>query len=367
MSALAIKDVVAEYSTEIFQQIRLGFVWSTNRRRDFYLMAANFIEDGKPVYDTLQVLEQRWRETGDGRANTLSAMMAAMRGNNGVAKRMGESMTAWAPTMEAMAVDAGEQSGAIEEGLRMSARLADTSVRIRNAVMGELIYPIFLLAALLVGLLAIKNFLIPVFEGISRRAFWPPMASNLGLLADNAAVLAIGVVVVIATVAIAFVLTRGRWKGEAREFFDRWIPPWTIHRRVSSAILMACFANFLKAGIPFSSVIAQLMATSSSWERNQLETMRNRMRQGMRDGDAMATQLFDEDIRWEIAVYGTTTGFSTALTNLSDRVTSRVITRVVTSASIARFIIMLSVAGMLIWIYGSFFEITMAARRPGAF
>lgn len=349
---------------DILQNLKIRLpVWSVARRREFYTMASGFISDGKPVFDTLQVFEERWRTVRDSRAETIAQMMADMRGRNGKALRMGQAVGKWAPSTEAMAIDAGEQSGDIAEGLRMAARLADTQARVQTTLIGEMIYPGFLLLMFVALLFMLKTVVIPVFVEIAPRAKWPPSAYYMGLLAENAGLLTGLLIGSIVGIGIAFKMTRGRWVGETREFFDQWIPPWSIGRRITSAVMMSCFASFIKAGVPFSSILSQLSVTASDWEKQHLGRMRSQMRKGVRDGDAMAGSLFDEDIRWEIGVYGGMTNFGTALGSLSERVTTSVIARIQQFTAILRTLIMILVAGMIIWVYGSFFAITMAAKH----
>lgn len=349
---------------EFLQNLKSGlFTWNVARRREFYTMAAGFIADGKPVYDTLQVFEERWRAIRDSRADTIAQMMADMRGRNGKALRMGQAIAKWAPSTEAMAIDAGEQSGDIANGLQMAARLADTQSRIKTTLIGEMIYPGFLLLMFVALLFMLQIAVIPVFADIAPRDRWPASARYMGLLAENAGLLSSLLIGSIIAVITAYKITQGRWTGEVRDFFDRWIPPWSIGRRISGAVMMSCFASFIKAGVPFSSIISQLSATASDWEKLHLDGMRSKMRRGVRDGDAMAGPIFDEDVRWEIGVYGGMTMFDKALGSLSERVTANVIARIQSFTATLRTLIMFLVAGMIIWVYGSFFAITMAAKQ----
>lgn len=350
---------------ETLFRLRVKLAWSSTRRRDFYTVAAGFISDGKPIYETIQEFERRWREKGDPRADTMSSVIMAMRGAHGWrAKRLGEAMAGWVTQLEAMAIDGGEQAGDVAEGLRMAARLADNQSRIKSAINGEIIYPTFLLALFIVFMLALKMEVIPVLAGIAPRHAWPTSARLMGLFADNADVITLIIIGGVTGIATAFSSTKGRWTGSVRSVFDRFVPPWSVYRQIAGATILACFANFLKAGIPLSSVLSQLTAIAPSWERSHLESMRMRLRRGIPDGDAIAGELFDADVRWEIGVYGGMTTFHIAMSSLSERVTERVINRIQATAWLFRFITLLLIASLIVWVYGSFFQITMASRAP---
>jgi len=343
---------------------RKHWVWRVSRRRDFYEMAAGFIADGKPVFDTLQVFEERWRKIGDPRAATIAMMMNEMRGKNksGRALRFGEAIALWAPTIEAMAIDAGEQSGDIANGLRMASKLADTKNTIVSTVRGELAYPAFLLF-MLGGLLYMLNVAVmPVFEDISDRRLWPAHAQMLGFVSDNAIWIAMAILAAFMSVAVTFFATRGPWTGEVRAVFDRFVPPWNLYRQISASIIMSCFATFIRAGVPFTSVISQMSRIASAWEKDHLDLMKAKMRRGVPDAEAMAGPLFNEQTRWEIVVYGGTSGFAQGLESLSVRTTKATISLIQLVMKVVNFLIMLLVAGMVIWIYGAFFSIVMSGR-----
>lgn len=346
-----------------FFHLRLSLSWGATDRRMFYDLAANFIADGVPVYEAIQEIGKRWEAQHNPKAEITNSLLAGLRGQGGTALRFGQAMQKWAPSMEAMAIDAGEQSGDIANGLRMASRLTEVTARIRNTVVGEMMYPVFLLLLFGAFLYMVSTAVVPVFGEILPRDRWPSGPRLLGALADAAPWLYGGVFLSIVTVMTLFFFSKGPWTGEVRSFFDRWVPPWSIHRQISGAILMTCFAALTKAGIPFSAIIAKLAVTASAWDLSHLDMMRSKMRRGVRDGDAMAGPLFDEDVRWEIGVYGRLTGFAAALESLSGRVVERVIKRIKFFAGVLRNLIMFSIAGMIVWVYGSFFTITMAVKQ----
>ncbi|CAN5766678.1 type II secretion system F family protein [soil metagenome] len=352
-----------ETLNDYFLRMQLAFAWGASDRKMFYDLAANFISDGVPVYDAIQEIGKRWESQGNAKAQITKSLLANFRGQSGTALRFGQAMQEWAPSMEAMAIDAGEQAGDIANGLKMASRLTEVTARIKQTIIGEMMYPTFLLLLFGAFLYMISTAVMPVFADILPREKWPTSPRLLGALADAAPWLYGGVFFIIATLLASFSWSKGRWVGENRSFFDQWIPPWSIQRQISGAILMTCFAALTKAGIPFSAVIAKLSVTASDWDLSHLDLMRGKMRRGMRDGDAMAGPLFDEDVRWEIGVYGRLTGFSVALEALSVRVVERVIKKIEIFANVLRMLIMFIIAGMIIWVYGSFFTITIAVKH----
>lgn len=345
-----------------FNKVALKFSWTTGARQTFYKMMANFIADGVPVFDALDELGKRWVQKKDAKAVVVKTIMADLRGQSGKSLRFGEAMAKWAPSMEAMAIDAGEQSGDIAEGLRMANRLTETTGKIKSTIIGELIYPAFLVLIFVAFLFVLRGNVIPVFEEILPRESWSTLPKILGFLAENVEAI-LGVFFgSIAAVTGIYYYTKGRWTGDLRTKFDYYVIPWTVNREVSGAIILTCFAALTKAGVPFSSIIERLSANASMWELYHLSSIRSKMRRGISDGEALACDLFDEEVRWEISVYARLSGFAKALDSLSERVIAKVLGRIQIIMTIIRSIVMLGIAGLAVMTYGSFFAITMAAK-----
>lgn len=350
---------MSEFNTDA---IMLKLTWTASARKSFYDMLANFVGDGVPIYDAIEAIGKRWKSQKMAKALVTETLLADLRGKSGRAMRFGEAMAKWAPSMEAMAIDAGEQSGDIAEGLRMANRLTSSTGKIKSTITGELFYPGFLVLILVGFLLAVKSRVLPVFEEILPKEKWPALPSALGSIAGNIEIILMGFFGFIAGVLIAYHISKPRWTGPARDFFDKNIIPWKVNRQVSSAIILTCFAALTKSGVPFSSIIEKLSSNASKWELYHLNGIKAQMRKGVPDGDALACDLFDEEVRWEITIYGKLSGFARALDSLSERVINQCLTRIQGIMTIIRSVVMMSIAGMAVFVYGSFFAITMAAK-----
>lgn len=340
------------------------WVWRTASRLQFYRTVAGFVADGKPLFDTLELIERRWRDKRDPRAQGVAQILALMRGKSasGRALRFAEAVGLFAPSIEAMCIDAGEQSGDPAGGLRMAAELTETAQKIGSTIRGELIYPGFLLLMLVGLLFMLQSAVIPVFSEIAPRYMWPGSAQVLGVLADHALGIAFGLVSIIVGVVVAFRLSRGPWVGAARAVFDRFVPPWSIHKRIAASTFMSTFSAFIRAGVPFSAVVDNMARTATPWEAQWLWQIKQRMRRGVPDAEAMACDLFTDDEQWEISVYGAMSDFATALQALASRITASTLARIQKTMGILRTLIMFAVAGTIIWVYGAFFQVVMLAR-----
>lgn len=349
-----------------FQKLQLNFVWGASARQEFYSLMADFISDGVAVYDALDEISVRWRETKSPKAIISQALLDDLRGGSGSALRLGQALSKWAPSMESIAIDAGEQAGDVAQGLRMAANLTAVKARVKKTIIGEMIYPAVLIALFCGVLVGINSEVVPILDEVLPRDQWPAVPAFLGKLADSVGLIVTMVIGTIVGVATIYSATAGRWVGSARDVFDKFIFPWSMNRQINGSIMLACFSALMRAQIPLSEIIAKMSAAASTWEKTHLFEMRDRMRQGMADGDSMATELFDEQVRWVLGVYGKLSSFSKALSGLSDRQIEETLKKIQTTMTLIRTLCMVGIAGMVVLVYFSFMQITMAAKSAGA-
>lgn len=359
MDFYAIKDSV----TDALTRLNVASVWDVKARQEFYTLIADFIHDGVGVHEAIDEVHQRYAEKKDPRRHITQRILDDQRGAHGKVKGLGASLAMWVPATESMVIEAGERSAGVEDGLRMASTIAQVQHSIKTTVISKLTYPGVLLLMLGAFLLAINAFLIPVFEELSPREKWPTAPALLGHLADSA-FLIVGVVFgLLGGVLFSFVSTKGRWVGRVRDFFDARIAPWSIYRRMTGAILMSIFALLTQAGVPFSQTLAYMEAIASDWLADHLMRMKSSMRRGASSGEAIASVLFDEGVRWKISVYGRRSNFSTALESLSKEVQLRTIERITRAAGIMRGFVYILITVMFGWVYASFLTLSFAARN----
>lgn len=342
-------------------------VWGVKQRQEFYHLLADFIRDGVPVYEAIGEIHERFVEVKDARRHITQSLLDDQRGTGGNVLRLGQAMGKWVPSLEALAIDAGEQGAGISEGLHMASKLSTVESRIRSSLAGELFYPLILLAMLAGFMIAVDRILLPVFEELLPRDQWSSVPTYLGYLAS-----ASNTIITVSAAALfgtftGFMVTKGRWIGRVRDFLDKHIAPWSIYRRMTGAIFMACFASLTKSGMPFSQVISKLSEIATPWELDHLDRMRAKFRRGMMEGDAMAGDLFDDEPRWKIKVYGKRTNFSQTLESLSTQVADLTVARIHRVAVATRIFVYLLMTGMLAWVYASFLDLSFSARAAATF
>lgn len=353
---------LSEAAKDRYTRLTVALAWDVKARREFYDLMADFIEDSVPVHEATEEIHARYVSIGDARRHITQRILDDQRGSGGHVLGLGASLAAWVPSLEAMAIEAGERSSGPAQGLRMASKLVQVQSAIKTAVIAKLSYPGVLLVMLAGFLISIDLLLIPVFEQVMPRDKWPLAPALLGRLADMSNFLVAGFFVLIGSMLVLFATTKGSWSGPVREALDKRLAPWSVYRRMSGAILMSIFALLTEAGVPFSQVLAYLDGISSQWMRGYLAQMRAKLRQGSFSGEAMSNPLFDEEIRWKIEVYGRRSSFARALQALSDRVQQNTIERITRTATLLRGFVYVLMACMFGWVYMSFLTLSFASR-----
>jgi type II secretory pathway component PulF len=339
--------------------------WTTEHRADFYELLAGFAADGLPVYEALVEMNHQYARHGHPLAELTRQLLAAMRGAGGAVHSLGSALHGRVPVVEGMAVRSGEDAGDVASGLARAAGIARVQQRMSQVIRGELIYPAFLLLLFALLLIGLATHVVPTLSDILPESRWPASAQAMATLARATPSLMAGIAVLGLMATVGFIAARSRWTGELRNWADRHLFPFTLHRRVSGALLLSSLGALLQIGLPFSLALSRLAEHSGAWERAQLARIRGRLRRGEREGTALAGPLFDPDLRWQLELYGRISRFSEALASFSDRALVRTEARIRSSFAVLRTLLLVVIAGLIFWVYSAFMGVTLAARSLG--
>jgi len=346
-------------ATEFSQRMRLN----SQRRSDFYELLGNFVADGLPLYDALSAIDEQYRKTKEPMAFLSTLALLRMRGGQGgKAYTFGQALHGYVPVVEAMAISSGEEAGSPAEGLHRAAQIARSNDQIAGTIREEVTYPFFLFMIFALVMIGIGNYVIPLFSEVLPQHQWPPVARYMAALAQATPTLLAVLGIFVVSVLTFYFLRRSHWIRGPRKFFDHYIFPWTLHRRMTGALLLSAMSTLIHIGVPFSQILERLAISSGPWEAMHLSRVRNRMRRGMREGDALATDLFDEAMRWQITLYGRMTNFSEGLTKLATRSIDGTQAAIRKSFGVLRVGLMVGIAALIAWVYTAFLSITMAAK-----
>lgn len=344
------------------QSIRISFALLPGARAELYELLASFIADGIPTYNAIQEVDRQLEREKKPLARMTASVLRAMQGQSGQALTPGQAFGKFVPAVEAMAIDAGADAGKAHEGFLMAKHLCETHQQTAELIFAETLYPVALLLLFMGLLTLVGQKLLPTMTALIPRHRWSPSAQALGWLGDNSVAIVVVMCVSVVLVVAAYFRTRDSWTGRARDFFDKHVFPWNVNCSVNGALLLSAVAVMLRASVPFDAVLTKMGKTSGRWMNYHFALMRARLRRGAREGEALAVNLYDEDTRWQILLYGRVHNFAEGIERLSGRVVKRVLARVKRQFSLVKYVLMFAVALMLAWVFWTFLDLALAAR-----
>jgi type II secretory pathway component PulF len=331
-------------------------------RADAYELLAGFTHDGLPSFEALQALDRYYARAGHPMHPVTREWLARMRGARGLAMPLGRAAQGLVPAIESVALASGEDAGDIAAGLRRAASIARAQQRLGAALKEHLAYPLFLLALLGALLVGLGTHVVPVLEEIAPAGIWPPSAQAMAALGRATPWLLPALGLLACALAVAYGWSRDRWTGRWRDRADRWLFPYTLHRRLSAALLLSSLASLLAIGVPFATALQGLSEAGGPWQRWQLQRIAQRLRRGEGEGEALAGPLLDPELRWQVALYGRMTRFAQALENFAERSMAYTLARVSAAFAVIRTLLLLTVAAAIFWVYSAFVALTLLAR-----
>lgn len=346
------------------------FRQNPSRRAEFYEALADSIADGMPQLDVLQKL-RKYVKNSDPIAIVIDYVMQALRGGSSRSssaqqRTVGTELKGLLPDVEVSMIVAGEFSGQIEQGWRNAAHYARKQQEMRSALLGAIAKPVMYFIGL-VGLLVFFSFQIfPKFSSVSPRSSWPPLAQNIGWVADN--------VLWIVGFMIGFVILGGvitgvlnvRWTGELRHRMDQKVPPFSLLTGINGSGFILGLASFLGAGVSFGDALIRMRQSATPYMRWQIARIEAGLRRGLRPEEAiLKTSLIPKRYAWLVAIYGSNAATKTAhaysrIASEMSRQVQKYVQNVI--GSLISNAIMATIALSVVLIYAAIFSIVMNVK-----
>jgi type II secretory pathway component PulF len=338
---------------------RLGF--GTTARLRFYERLAGYLEDGIPVAEAVSSIHRRWQNKKKGTRWVTSSLLEALRDGRRLSDALGQGR--WSPSQELVLIEAGERSGDLAHGLRQAIYVTTSLSELRGSIIQGLAYPAFLMAALL-GLFVIFGLkTVPEMIRVIPLDQWPP--STLPFYHVTTGLVHYGPwigAVLAALLGLAF-WSLPRWVGRWRDRFDR-IPPWSLYRVIQGAAVLIAVGGLLTTGTPLNDSLGIIRANASRWLAGHIDRIRVRLRNGMAAGDAMDMHLFAfAEVGDDLADYGRLSNFEGAVVKLGKRTIERVLAQVATATALTNTLLILVIAGSVLWMYMSFMAVSDSATK----
>lgn len=272
--------------------------------------------------------------------------------------RLGDVLMGLVPSNEAMLIRSGEEQGNISYGLAQAATHASGQSEliqiIRSGVSRFVLYAVMMVA--IYFLFSIE--ILPQMDEAVPRSKWSIAAQRFGYIADHIIIVCIGFLLSLLLLYIAFNFMRKNLTGRTRAFLDKHIWPFTTVRLMNSSATLSSLSGFLRTGVPFKTALMSMSEGADPYMMSKLDHIKRLTQQGKEPHIALTTSdLFPEEHKWIIRVYGRTTDFGSALENIAKQFYDLAIKKAKTTAVIAEILGTLAIAFSILWIAATIYGI----------
>jgi len=296
---------------------RLTF--SGTRKTRIMRQIQRLVRAGVPLPRTLEMLWKLYSKEGRKPREPLAMMIAEWQSRLRQGKSFSESMHGWISIAEELIIEAGEQSDKLAKALEDALKANTAGKKIRNTILGALIYPVFLIGVVIFMLRGFSTEIAPTFATILPVEEWPSTAQRIYMAArfftDWLAIIGM-----IAGSAIASsLLSLPVLGGPVRRYLD-YIPPWSIYKVTQGASFMISMRGFISAGVTIPDALRNMIRIGSPYLRERIRAIIARLNMGRNLGEAMLEAGYnfpENEIAGEVSIYAELGNFDEALDMLA--------------------------------------------------
>ena len=339
-----------------FKKQMLKMRFGLSKRIGMYEKIGAFLEARIDLVSSLKSIRDRYAIRKDARAVIMSDWIKSLEQG----KKFADAIAEWVPSSELMLIEAGERGGGLVTGLQEAVVLSSAASKNKTAIIAGVAFPIALVGMLMGMLCMFQIKMAPVFKSLMKVEKWPGSAQTLNTISSF---IYHRIYVVLAILgAISFVIgkTMGSWTRSPRHIFDK-LPPWNIYRSYQASSFLIALSSLMRAGVPAYDALKAMDKNASPWMKAHLNKMMSTMNLGGGNmGRALDTGLLDDETSGDVQDYSRLGSFSEAIYILGSRSLEAGIKMIQERMSIVKNLLLVMVAGSIIWIYFSSFGLQTA-------
>jgi type II secretory pathway component PulF len=332
---------------------------TTGVRLRLYRKIAKMLSNGMPLLKVLEELRDRASDNGrnpnEARAIALDEWKRMVQ--NG--RLLAEALEGWVPSTEQMILMAGEQSGRLESTLNVVIEVVQSQNKIRNAILGGVLYPITLLSMVAAYLYMFGTQVIPEFARMVDPSTWHGAARSLYVMSLVVQHWMLPVIAAIVGAFVAIAVSMPRWRGRMRVLADR-LPPYSIYRLVVGSGFLMSFSALQHAGITVEKSLMRLSDMASPWLRERLDGALLGVKSGLNCGEALRNAGYgfpSKEVIDDLCVYADYKGFAASLKLMADEWMEEGVTQVAVQMKVLNGFAIVTLAVVIAWLVAGFFGI----------
>lgn len=334
-------------------------LFTTSDRLALYQQLAALMRTGVSKTDALQmtwkVASHEGRKPKETSALIMRDILDSMKNGLG----FGESIRQWVPSEDAMILEATENSDDFPGYLDRYCNVIRKRREILTTIVGGLLYPIALIAAVYGISFYFGAEVVPKIEGLMPTEEWQGMARFLLMLSVFADQYAIPGIIGIFSILILVVFALPRWAGAGRPLADR-LPVFSLYRMYTGISFLISISSLVQGGLSPINAIERLRRLANRYVLFRLNRIRNHLLNGLNLGAALhasRTGWPDQKMNLMIKVFAETHDLSAQLHQLSDDWIEQGRQRIERSIALIRTLVLFLVFGVVMGIVAGMYAL----------
>lgn len=281
---------------------------------------------------------------------------------------LSSAMHGWITLSEEMIIEAGEQSDHLDEAMADALEASAATKRIRKTVRNAFIYPVAMLIAVCLILWGFNAKIVPTFAEIVQPVLWTGNAARMYALSEFVVGWMPIAIPALLALIVLIVMALPRYTGPARVTLDKF-PPFSIYKVIAGASFMMSLRGFITAGVTIPEALRRIARGSNPYIKSRTLAILAQVNAGRNLGVGMTKaghNFPDPDINGEISIYAGLGDFDDNLDVLAKEWIEGSVERVQASSRVLSNLALVLLAGIIMFMVLSMFELQdIIARSTG--
>ena len=271
------------------EQLKRKFIksqFSGKMRERTYRKLATFLRNGVSLPDALRIMYEHESEDGKYVNRPQAVILNDWRKQIANGRSFGRAVREWVPPGDRIILEAGEESGRLDQALENALFIQGSSRKIKSAIVGGLAYPALLMALAMGFMVMFGLWIVPAFEDVVPRQKWTGTAAKMAGVADFVNTWMLPTVLTFLALCGLVVWSLPRWTGPIRIKLDKY-PPWSLYRLMQGSGFMLSMSALVRAGVQIPEILRILARGAPPRFQERMQATLRYVSNGINIGEAL--------------------------------------------------------------------------------
>ena len=331
---------------------KLVFKLNTEKRMATARKLASLLRNDFTLMNALSRLEMIESHGGTKPNEPFAIVMREWQKNLERGMSFSDATRGWVPPEETLLVTSGNLSDLVV-ALENVSRVVEGTQRIKRAMLGAIVYPLFLLMLTFGIIILVGIYLVPPLAEIAGdNVIWRGMAASLMWVSDVS--IKYWYVFLIGFLALVVIIwfSLANWSGRLRTKFDK-LPPWNVYKIQMSVGWLMSLSAMVAAGITMPDAMRMLADNANKYLRSILDDALHFIANGDNLGVALNNTGRDfpnTEIIGDLAIYADMNGFDENLGRVANDYLEESVRKMESISSAMNSIGILLVSAIIAWV-----------------